>query len=109
MDAVEVAAPAADGTLSVRLPEPLDRALLQRFLRVEDAVGARVPGTSAVDGTDTVWTFRPDAPWRSGAYAVRIESALEDRAGNRFDRPFDRVEGTETPPSRALRVPFAVP
>ena len=108
-DAVAVAAPAADGTLTVRLPEPLDRALLQRFLWVEDAAGARVPGTSAVEAGDTVWTFRPDAPWRSGAYAVRIEPALEDRAGNRFDRPFDRDEGTGAPAQAALRFPFVVP
>ena len=93
-DAVEIAPPAADGTLSVRLPEPLDHALLQRFVWVEDAEGARVPGTSAVDGSDTAGRSGRTRPGAPGAYAVRIESALEDRAGNRFDRPFDRAEGT---------------
>jgi hypothetical protein len=107
-DAVAVEPPAADGTLTVRLPEPLDRALLQRFVRVEDASGAPVPGAIAVEAGETVWTLRPDAPWRPGAYALRIESALEDRAGNRFDRPFDRVEGAEVPTSVPLRFPFTV-
>ena len=108
-DAVVVAAPAADGSLAVRLPEPLDRALLQRFLWVEDGAGARVPGASEVDAADSVWTFRPDAPWRPGAYALRIEPALEDRAGNRFDRPFDREEGAGVPAAAPLRFPFVVP
>jgi hypothetical protein len=108
-EAVEVAPPSADAPLTVRLPEPLDRALLQRFVWVEDAAGARVSGASTVDGSDAVWTFRPDAPWRPGAYAVRIEAALEDRAGNRFDRPFDRDGGTDVPSTGALRFPFSVP
>lgn len=108
LGAVEVAGPAADGALRVRLPEPLDRALLHRFVRVEDADGVPVAGTATVEDGEAAWTFRPDAPWRPGEYAVRIESALEDRAGNRFDRPFDREAGTDVPATRPLRVPFSV-
>ena len=107
-DGVAVRPPADDGTLTVRLPEPLDRALLQRLVWVEDASGERLAGAATIAADETAWTFRPELPWRPGAYAVRIESALEDRAGNRFDRPFDRVEGTEVPPAAALRFPFSV-
>ncbi|MET0556100.1 MAG: Ig-like domain-containing protein [Vicinamibacteria bacterium] len=108
-EAVEVVPPSADGRLTVRLPEPLDRALLQRFVWVEDASGGRVAGAATVDDGDAVWTFRPEAPWPPGAYAVRVGTALEDRAGNRFDRPFDRAAGADVPSAGALRFPFVVP
>lgn len=107
-DGVAVLPPAEDGTLTVRLPEPLDRALLQRLVQVEDASGETVAGAVTVAAGETAWTFRPDAPWRPGAYAVRIQTALEDRSGNRFDRLFDREEGTEVAAAGALRFPFAV-
>jgi hypothetical protein len=108
-DGVAVLPPAADGSLTVRLPEPLDRALLQRLVQVEDAAGHPVAGAVTIAADETAWTFRPAAPWRPGAYAVRIQTALEDRSGNRFDRPFDREAGAEVPAAAALRFPFAVP
>jgi hypothetical protein len=43
---------------------------------------------------------------------VRIHPALEDRAGNRFGRAFDREAAAEParPDERlALRLPFSVP
>lgn len=108
-DGVVVEPPADDGRLTVRMPEPLDHALLQRLVWVEDGTGTRIDGDAQVGEADDVWTFRPQAPWKRGAYAVRIASALEDRAGNRFDRPFDRVAGTDVPSPSALRYPFDVP
>lgn len=107
-DGVTVVPPAEDGTLTVRLPEPLDRALLQRLVQVEDAAGEPVAGAVTIGPGETAWTFRPDAPWRPGAYAVLIPAALEDRSGNRFDRPFDREEGADVPEASALRFPFTV-
>lgn len=107
-DAVAVDGPDADGALRVRLPEALDRALLERLVRVEDASGATVAGTVAVEAGETVWTLRPEAPWRPGAYTVRIAPALEDRAGNRFDRPFDRDPDAPLPDAGPLTIPFDV-
>ena len=57
------------------------------------------------------WTFTPAAPWAAGDYALRVHPALEDRAGNRFDRLFDRELATTPPPQTALepyRVPFSM-
>jgi hypothetical protein len=95
----------------IELPEPLDHALLQRWVWVEDETGERVDGTAEVEHGERVWFFRPARPWRPGRYAVRVAPALEDRAGNRFDRAFDRdlaarpaAEGTEP-----FRLPFDVP
>ncbi|HJS59469.1 MAG TPA: hypothetical protein VKA01_15300 [Vicinamibacteria bacterium] len=76
--------------LVVDLPEPLDAALLQRLVWVEDARGGRIEGTIEVSAGETRWSFRSTSGWAAGEYAVHVHPALEDRAGNRFDRLFDR-------------------
>ncbi len=110
VDGVAIEPPAgARGPLALRLPEPLDHALLQRLVWIEDARGARVPGRAEVSDGETRWVFTPERPWTPGGHEVLIEAALEDRAGNRFDRAFDREAGL--PASGAgerLRLPFVV-
>jgi hypothetical protein len=105
----------ADAPLTLRLPEPLDEALLRRLVWVEDARGRTLEGTVVVRNGESVWSFRPSAPWTSGGYAVRVHPALEDRAGNRFDRLFDREidpadeeSSTVTASSEPFRLEFAV-
>lgn len=108
---LRVAAPErADAPLEVSLPEPLDEALLRRLVWIEDARGARLEGDIAVEAGETSWRFHPARPWAPGDYALCVHPALEDRSGNRFDRPFDRdvtasqAEGE----SAAQRLPFRV-
>jgi len=87
---------AADEPLAVELPEPLDHALLQRWIWVEDERGQRVDGVAAVSEDETRWTFASATPWTPQRYSVCLHPALEDRAGNRFDRLFDRQAGAPT-------------
>jgi hypothetical protein len=99
--------------VAIDFPEPLDRALLQRLLFVEDAGRSPVPGRSSVSRDGTRWTFTPDAPWLPGAYSVVIDSDLEDLAGNRPGRLFDREtpragEGTPSDPHAPVRLPFRI-
>jgi hypothetical protein len=95
--------------VSVRLPEPLDHALLARWMWVEDARGARVEGEAEARDGETRWVLTPDRPWTPGSYALRVERALEDRAGNRFDRAFDREPGAPVPAAgEPFRLPFEV-
>lgn len=104
---------AATAPLLVELPEPLDEALLHRWLWVEDAAGRDVPGALAIDDGEQRWAFVPRAAWSPGSYALVLHPALEDRAGNRFDRLFDReasavpATGWSTAPP-PLRFPFLV-
>jgi hypothetical protein len=84
-----LASPATDA-LVVTLPEPLDHALVQRWMWVEDARGLALDGRARLSTARTRWTFHPEQAWAPGRYAVRLRAALEDRAGNRFDRLFDR-------------------
>jgi hypothetical protein len=111
--AVQVQPPtSARGPVAARLPEPLDHALLRRWVWVEDAHGAPVSGQAEVGETETLWTFTPDQPWTAGRHAVRLRVAVEDRAGNRFDRLFDRTAApgaSSADPSETLSFAFDVP
>jgi hypothetical protein len=84
-------APAGKSTapLVVHFPKPLDHALLQRMLWVTDAAGKKMVGTIAVSDEETCWRFLPDEPWKAGDYALVMDTALEDLAGNSIGRPFE--------------------
>ena len=111
-DAGVTAPRSATDAVVVTLPEPLDHALLQRWMWVEDDHGRAVAGRATIATGETRWTFHPEEPWTPGRYAVRLRAALEDRAGNRFDRLFDR-DAAAGPPAEAasdvLSLPFDVP
>jgi len=76
--------------LVVSFPEPLDHALMQRGLGVEDESGNFVEGEVEVGNWETRWMFTPIRPWTSGVYSLIALSILEDLAGNRIGIPFER-------------------
>jgi hypothetical protein len=85
--------------LQALFPRPLDRALLNRMIEVLDSRGQRLAGQIAVDRQEQRWQFTPANPWKAGVYHLCVDTALEDLAGNKVDRPFDvdvfeRVEKT---------------
>jgi hypothetical protein len=106
-EALSLAAPDRGEPLVVRLPEPLDEALLHRLVWVERADGRALDGVGVVADGETVWSFQPSSPWEPGGYSLRVQPALEDRAGNRFDRLFDREIGAAS--SRASAAAFSLP
>ncbi|MEM6628327.1 MAG: Ig-like domain-containing protein [Bacteroidota bacterium] len=69
--------------------ESLDYALLQHTLTVWDSKGNKFLGTVSVPPDGTSWEFTPDSSWLPGTYEIRIETFLEDLAGNNLNRPFD--------------------
>ena len=75
-------------------PEPLDHALLQRLLWIEDAGKHAVEGQVQVGNVERQWAFVPNQAWKDGDYRVVIGTGLEDLAGNSVARPFevDRVQ-----------------
>ena len=53
----------------------------------------------------------PEEPWAAGDYQIVVESALEDRAGNSIEKPFEvdvfeRVDAGVT--AKEIAVPFRV-
>lgn len=86
----KIVAPAA-GTkqpLVIHFPAPLDHALLGRCLVVRQG---RIPveGRQWAKDHETVWAFEPSASWGAGDYFIRVQSILEDLAGNSLARPFE--------------------
>jgi hypothetical protein len=81
------------------------------MIEVLDGRGQKVVGEIAVDRQEQRWQFTPANPWRPGVYRLRVDTALEDLAGNKVDRPFDvdvfeRVEKTVRTERKML--PFTV-
>jgi hypothetical protein len=70
--------------LIVDAGEPLDAALLERLVTLPGVAGAVSLGRE-----EREWRLTPDAPWPAGAYELRVDTALEDLAGNKVGRPFD--------------------
>lgn len=77
-----------DAPVSLRFPEPLDPALLERLLTVRSGESL-VTGTPEVGAGGREWAFRPTQPWQPGDFAIRIDPALEDLAGNSLRRAFE--------------------
>jgi hypothetical protein len=75
--------------LEVDFPEPLDRALLDRLIAVQNAEGKVVPGQVSIVGEETRWRFTPKGPWGGGNYRLVVGTDLEDVAGNSIARPFE--------------------
>jgi hypothetical protein len=103
--------PGSDAPLLVRLPKPLDRALLSRTLWVTDSTGKRVPGALTVGGGERVVSFAPAQPWVRGDYKLVINATLEDVCGNRVGEPFEVDVLKPIPLKREAKLvdrPFAV-
>jgi hypothetical protein len=75
--------------VEVVFPEPLDRALLDRLIWVENAEAIVVAGQVSLGAGETRWRFAPASPWRKGAYRLVVGTELEDLAGNSVARPFE--------------------
>ena len=76
--------------LRVDFNRPLDRALLEHALVVQDARGRAVYGQPSTAEGDRAWSFTPDSHWRSEPHRLRVDPHLEDLAGNSLSRVFDR-------------------
>lgn len=85
-------APAAGSRrpLVVDFPEPLDHALLRRLLWVSGPRDSgELEGKVRVAEGETRWEFTPADVWRAGRHELKVETTLEDLAGNTIGRPFE--------------------
>ncbi|NEU66717.1 Ig-like domain-containing protein [Spirosoma agri] len=84
--------PRTDSTQSLELAfgEPLDHSLLAEALHVSTKMGQPIPGKWTIVDEEKGALFKPDQPWKTGQYTVRIDGRLEDLAGNNLNRPFER-------------------
>jgi hypothetical protein len=77
-------------SLEIQFPQPLDYSLLRECVTILNSHGDVVAGEMVIGDEERVLRFVPDEPWTKGKFALRIESRLEDLAGNNLNRPFDR-------------------
>lgn len=99
-----------DAGLVVEFREPLDRALLDRFLIITDPANQPLAGRIEVENDEKRWRFLPDSVWQTGTYELVVSRRLEDLAGNTPRRTFETAEDAK---ARAevdpyIRVPFEV-
>jgi hypothetical protein len=97
--------------LEVRFQEPLDHAMLSSAFAIFDERRAQVTGKIETGDEEKLWRFVPDGDWLPGDYTVVVDAALEDRAGNSIEKPFEvdvfeKVESHVT--NRNISIPFRV-
>jgi Bacterial Ig-like domain len=68
--------------LTVHFDEPLDRALVERWINVTDANGNPVAGKATIGEHEATWSFAPVRAWTAEAYQVMVDPRIEDLAGN---------------------------
>jgi hypothetical protein len=104
---IEPPAAGSRDPLVVHFPKPLDRAMLERVLRVcrlgsggeSAAAQNELAGVVEVADEETRWSFTPRDRWPAGRYALVVSTVLEDRAGNSIRLPFE-VDLNRTQPAR---------
>ena len=76
--------------LTVDFNEPLDYALISNTIMTISPSGEQVQGKISVSGTERSLIFKPSSAWTAGNYILRVDTRLEDLAGNNLNRLFDR-------------------
>jgi hypothetical protein len=96
--------------LILDFPKPFDYALLLHLIEIVDSAGQAVAGSIGVEHEETRWVFTPFVRWKPGEYQVRVDTSLEDLAGNRIGRPFDvdTFERVERPQRKQETLSFRV-
>lgn len=103
--------PGTRESLTVVFPEPMDHALAERVIWVTRENGATWHGEASLADDDRHWQLKPAQAWTVGRYYLRVETTIEDLAGNNIGKPFevdlfDRVDRTIKSPT--VQVAFEV-
>jgi hypothetical protein len=116
---IETPAAGTRDPLSIRFPQPLDRGMLERVLRVLPADAAQISsppstelaGTLRITDEEKHWAFEPRDPWSAGRYVLAVSSRLEDPSGNSIGRPFEvdlKRPSALRPAAAIIRLEFEV-
>lgn len=96
--------------LRINFHEALDFSLLTSTLHIEDQKGEILKGKWKIGTKETTGNFVPAFNWRAGNYKCRIETRLEDLAGNNLGRRFeeDATMPPKPPPESSVSIPFTI-
>lgn len=96
-------------SLYLDFKEPMDAFLAKETIRIYDMEDTRIHGQFKLLHKERVLRFVPDKEWSSPEIELRVESRLEDLAGNNLERRFDTPIGDgksrakDTPKIRSLK------
>lgn len=78
--------------LVINTGRSLDHYLLQESVWITDVNGKPLDGMSSMTGSDhdRILKFRPDTKWQARTYKIKVNTRLEDLAGNNLNKVFDR-------------------
>ncbi|MES2873932.1 MAG: Ig-like domain-containing protein [Bacteroidota bacterium] len=76
--------------LLISFYESLDYSLLYNTISIIHRSGQTVKGKIIVNKQESSLSFLPESNWSAGTYSLKIDSRLEDLAGNNLNRLFDR-------------------
>lgn len=103
--------PSGRKPLRVEFGKPLDHAMAQRVIWVEDAGGKKVAGAVALRDKESVWLFTPAEEWKPGEYSLVADTQLEDPCGNNLEQAFEvdifKKVGRSIK-AKSVRLPFRV-
>ena len=96
--------------LVIAFPNPLDHAMLQQSIQVQNAAGKQVSGTISVSKNETLWSLTPNEAWQAGSYTIAIDDNLEDPAGNSIAKQFDVdvFDKTDSSPNKVVELKFVI-
>ncbi|WP_082213218.1 hypothetical protein [Dyadobacter psychrophilus] len=95
--------------LNVDFLESLDHSLLNETFSVTTRKGETLPGQWHIGPKEKSAQFKPNTPWKQENYILKVETRLEDLAGNNVNRAFDGdvSKGNKSPSSaEIITVPF---
>ncbi len=75
--------------LHVNFGEPMDAFLAKETIRIYDQKNIPVKGQFSLIEKASILRFEPDTEWQPSEIELRVESRLEDLAGNNLERRFD--------------------
>ncbi len=76
--------------LIIHFGESLVYTLLKESFEIYTPENILIPGKINILPKETSIAFIPDELWKKGKYTIRIQSFLEDLAGNNLNRSFDK-------------------
>ena len=96
--------------LVIDFNESLDFSLANESIFVVDNNSNPIKGIIELSNEETQWKFSPEKGWIKGNYFIKIESRLEDMAGNNLNRVFDRdiTKRTQNVEKEFFEKPFVI-
>ena len=80
--------------LIITFPKPIDHINAYNYITVVNNKEKLIQGQIQLKEQETQWLFIPNKKWKRGTYFIRINSRMEDLAGNNLNGSFDHLTGS---------------